>query len=131
MLLVGYSFYDVLIGVLYASLVLLVLILAYRKLLRHLGRNAVKHEDYCQLYSLEISPAKGELAFYFTSTMVRPFRLLILDQDMKEIEEIVSQDCKVGGNIIRFDSSKLSNGDYFYCLKTDNQKISKKMTVLN
>ncbi len=131
MLLVGYSFYDVLIGVLYASLVLLVLILAYRKLLNHLGRNAVKHEDYCQLYSLEVSPAKGELPFYFTSTMVRPYQLLILDNDMKELQEVVSQDCKVGGNIIRFDSSKLSNGDYFYCLKTDNQKISKKMTVLN
>lgn len=131
MLLVGYSWYDVLIGVLYVSIILLVVVIAYKKLLNYLGREAVKHEDYCQLYSLEISPASGELPFYFTSSVERSYQLLILDKDMNEFMEIVAQDCKIGGNIIRFDSSKLPNGDYFYCLKTNNQKISKKMTVLN
>lgn len=131
MLLVGYSWYDVLIGVLYVSIILLVVVIAYKKLLNYLGREAVKHEDYCQLYNLEINPASGELPFYFTSTIERSYQLLILDNDMNDFLEIVAQDCKIGGNIIRFDSSKLPNGDYFYCLKTNNQKISKKMTVLN
>jgi hypothetical protein len=131
MLLVGFSWYDVLIGVLYVSIVLIVLILGYRKLLRYLQREAINPEDYCQLYSLELSPASGELPFYFTSTKEKAYQLLILDHEMNEFMEVVSQDCKIGGNIIRFDSSKLPNGDYFYCLKTGNQKISKKMTVLN
>lgn len=131
MLLVGFSWYDVLIGVLYVSIVLIIVIIGYRKLLSYLQREAVNHEDYCQLYSLEVAPASGELPFYFTSTIERAYQLLILDSDMNELMEVVAQDCKIGGNIIRFDSSKLPNGDYFYCLKTNNQKISKKMTILN
>jgi hypothetical protein len=131
MFLVGTSWFDVLIGVLYVSITLLVASIAYNRLLRYFGSGSVEHEGYCQLDSLEISPAKGELPFYFTSSIERPYQLLILDTDMNELMEIVAQDCKVGGNIIRFDSSKLPNGDYFYCLKTDNQKVSKKMTVLN
>ncbi|MDG1148130.1 MAG: hypothetical protein P8N52_07480 [Crocinitomicaceae bacterium] len=131
MLLVGVSLYDILIGILYTSIILLVIVIAYRRLLNYFGREAIRHEDYCQLESLEISPATGELPFYFTSPVERSYRLLILDGDMNEFMEVVAQDCKVGGNIVRFDSSKLPNGDYFYCLKTDNQKVSKKMTVLN
>lgn len=131
MLLVGTSWYDVLIGVLYVSISLLVASIAYKRLLRYFGSGSVRHEGYCQLDSLEISPAKGELAFYFTSTVERPYQLLVLDNEMNEFMEIVAQDCKIGGNIISFDSSRLPNGDYFYCLKTDNQKVSKKMTVLN
>ncbi|MEJ6776086.1 MAG: hypothetical protein QNK85_02025 [Crocinitomicaceae bacterium] len=131
MFLVGTSWYDVLIGILYASTTLLITSIAYRRLLSYFGRSAVKHEDYCQLDSLEVSPASGELSFYFTSKVERYYQLLVLDTEMNEFIEIVAQDCKIGGNIIRFDSSKLPNGDYFYCLKTDNQKVSKKMTILN
>jgi hypothetical protein len=50
---------------------------------------------------------------------------------MTLVEEIRSQECFVGGNIVRYDSSKLTNGQYYYCLKTDNQKTMKKMSVLN
>jgi len=131
MLLVGTSLYDVLIGLLYTSIVLLVVIIAYRRLLNYFGREAIRHEEYCQLESLEIAPATGELPFYFTSPIERHYQLLILDSDMNEFMEVIAQDCKVGGNIVRFDSSKLPNGNYFYCLQTDNQKVSKKMTVLN
>jgi hypothetical protein len=38
---------------------------------------------------------------------------------------------KSGGHIIRFDSSQLANGIYFYCLETDNQKTLKKMKVFH
>ena len=131
MILIGFSWVDVVIGMLWVSLVLLVLVIGYRKLLSYLGRNDIKKEDYCVLYNLEESPVTKEAPFYFTSEKVRTVAIWILDSGMKDLMEVSNQECKVGGNIIRFDTSKLENGTYFYCLKTDNQKISKKMEVFH
>mgnify|MGYP000191538498 CR=1 FL=1 len=131
MILIGYSWSDIIIGILWVSLTILLLIICYKLLLRFMNRGAVNQADFCELYSLEIEPASGVLPFYFTSDKVKHYRLLILDSDMNEILEIENKECKIGGNIIRFDSNELNNGEYFYCLKTDNQKVMKKMQVKN
>lgn len=131
MILVGFSTGDVIIGMLWVSIIGLGLYIGYRWLLRRLSKGAVKHEEYCKLESIDVNPASGEIHFYFTSKEVKTFTFSILDAQMNDLELIKSGECSVGGNIIRFDSSKLQNGDYFYCLKTDNQKTVKKMTVLN
>lgn len=131
MILIGYSWSDIIIGILWVSLTILLLIICYKLLLRFMNRGAVNQADFCELYSLEIEPASGVLPFYFTSDKVKHYRLLILDGDMNEILEIENKECKIGGNIIRFDSNELNNGEYFYCLKTDNQKVVKKMQVKN
>ena len=131
MVLIGYAWSDIIVGILWVSLAVLILVIAYKLLLRFLNRGAVNRADFCELYSLEIEPASGILPFYFTSDKVKNYRLLILDNDMKEILEIENKECKIGGNIIRFDSNQLKNGSYFYCLKTENQKVLKKMQVKN
>lgn len=131
MLLVGYSFTDVLLGILYVSLVLLVLVISYKKLLKKFSKDALVTKDYCVLYSLEKSPASGELEFYFTSEIEREVKLSILDSNLNEIKLIIDKIATSGGNIVRFDSTLVSNGEYYYCLKTENQKTMKKMRVLN
>ena len=131
MILMGFNWADVLIGMLWVSIVLLVLIIGYRKLLSHLGRNDLKKEDYCVLFNLEESPVTGTVPFYFTSEKARSVSLWIQDSEMNDKLEISTQECKIGGNIVRFDSSILENGNYFYSLRTDNQKISKKMIVFH
>ena len=131
MLLVGYSFVDVLLGILYVSITMIVLTLAYRKLLSRFNKGAIDKKDFCVLYALEQSPAVGELEFYFTTEQEREVKLSILDADMNEIEMVIERKVTSGGNIVRFDSTTLSNGEYFYCLKTENQKTMKKMRVSN
>lgn len=131
MILVGYTFGDVLIGMLWTSLILLVFVIGYKKMLRLMRGDAVDHAQFMKLEELEFAEVSGEVPFYFTSPMEKEYSILILDSNMKEIEEVVRQKSKVGGNIIRFDLGHLSNGEYFYCLKTDNQKIMKKMFVKN
>lgn len=116
---------------LWVSLVVLVLVIGYRKLLSYLERNEIKKEDYCVLYNLEESPVTNEAPFYFTSEKVKNVSIWIQDNAMNDLIEVSNQECKIGGNIIRYDTSKLENGTYFYCLKTDNQKISKKMEVFH
>lgn len=131
MILVGFTFVDVLVKLLYVSLVLLVLIILYRLVLRRFSRGAIDSEDYCELYTVEMNPAHGEIPFYFTSQMERQVKFSLLDEKMELIEVLKDFECSKGGNIIRFDSSKLANGNYFYQLETDNQKVIKKLVIVN
>ena len=131
MILIGFNTGDVILGMLWVSIIGFALYIGYKHLLRRLSKNAVKHEEYFSLEAIEMNPASGEIPFYFTSNEVKSYTFSILDAQMDELLELRSAECMTGGNIIRFDSSKLSNGDYFYCLKTDNQKTVKKMTILN
>ena len=131
MILVGYSWIDVGLGTLYASLGLLILSIAYKRLLRKLSDGAVRGEDYCVLYALEEDPVSGEVEFYFTSEQKREFRLLILGEDMEDIALVAEKTASPGGNIVKFNTTVLKNGIYYFCLKTENQKTMKKMHVLN
>lgn len=131
MILVGYSATDVLLGILYVSLALFVIVISYRKLLQYLGKGQPVKEDYCVLYSLETVPARGEVTFYFTADASKKYALKILDAEMNELSSVKEGECSAGGNIVRFDTTSLSNGEYYYSLQTNNQKTSKKMTVSN
>ena len=122
---------DVVIGILYVTLVGTVVFILYRLLLKRLSRGAIVQSDFCVLYPLEQDPAKGELEFYFTTEAQRDVKLTILDQDLNDIATVMEKMATKGGNIVRFDSTTLSNGEYFFCLKTENQKTMKKMRVLN
>ena len=131
MILAGYTWINVLIGTLWVTIIILLAVIGYRALLRFLQKDRIRKEDYCELHELELNPAYGVVAFYFTSENIRNYSLSILDKEMNPIKEIISQDCNIGGNIVRFDTTIIDDGDYFYCLKTDNQKVMKKMVVKN
>lgn len=120
------------IGALCVSLAILLLVIGYRKLLAYLGKNngPVK-EDFCVLYSLEENPIKGEISFYFTAHEAKEVSIQILNEEYELVEEVSKTECTEGGNIIRFDSAKLANGNYYYGLITNNQKTIKKMRISN
>ena len=131
MILLGYNWVDILFGILYTSLGLLVIVILYRKLLSYLGRNEPTKADYCVLYSLEENPSKGEITFYFTAEAEKDYKLYITDNDGGLNHSVREGKCTPGGNIVRFDSALLSNGNYYFVLETENQKTAKKMTVAN
>lgn len=131
MILMGYSIGKVLVGILCVSLAVLVLFIAYRKLLAYLGKGSPAPKDYCVLYSLEISPSKGEVEFYFTTVAPKHVSIEILNEDMSLNKVVSAKECDEGGHIIRFDTTELSNGNYYYCLRSENQKTMKKMVVAN
>ena len=122
---------NLILAILIAGLGILVLIIAYRKLLSYMGKGKVVHTDFCVLYALENHISKGQVEFYFTSEAIIPVKFNILDHDMEMIKEIYSKDAKIGGNIIRFDTNELSDGTYFFELRTEKQRTMKKMFVKN
>lgn len=131
MLLLGYNWLDVVFGILYVSLGLLVLVILYRKLLAYLGRNEPSKANYCVLYSLEKNPGSGEVTFYFTSEDEKDYKFYLTDKDGQTVHSVSEGKCTPGGNILRFDSTGIPNGSYYYVLETVNQKTAKKITVLN
>lgn len=131
MILLGFSAGKIIIGVLAVSLALLLFVIAYRKLLAYLGKGNPPKEKYCVLYGLENPVVAGEVEFYFTTEEKKVVALEILNQNMDFVHLIVEKEFGVGGNIVRFDSSTLANGNYFYQLRTENQKTMKKLRIAN
>ncbi|MEY3439139.1 MAG: hypothetical protein RL265_1724 [Bacteroidota bacterium] len=131
MILMGFSISKVVIGVLFVSLLLLLAYILYKKVLAFVGKGVPVNTDYCVLYSLEQDPVVGEMEIYFTTKEPKKVAIEILNEDMNLCELVVEKDFKEGGHIIRFDSTKLSNGTYFYGLRTENQKTVKKISIKN
>ena len=129
MILMTYSFGKLAIAILFVTLSLLVLYIAYRKLLAYMGKGEPVKEDYCTLYSLDHSEVDGEIEIYFTTETPKEVHIELLDADLNTLEMIRSEKFASGGHIVRFDCSHLSDGVYFYSLRTDNQKTMKKMVV--
>jgi hypothetical protein len=131
MVLIGYDIQTIVIATLSVSLVALVLVIAYRKLLAYLGKGTPDKRDFCVLYALESQPASGEVEFYFTCESPKSFSVSILDSEMQEYAKVREGEASIGGTIVRFDTRDLANGTYYYCLQTPNQKTMKKMVVNN
>lgn len=131
MVLMGYSISKVLIGILFVSLILLVLYILYRKVIAYIGKDAPVMNDYCVLYNLEKNPVVGEMEIYFTTKLPKTVIIEILNSDMSLHTTVEEKEYKEGGHIIRFDSTKIPNGNYFYGLRTENQKTIKKIVVQN
>lgn len=131
MILMGYSISKVLIGILFVSLILLVLYILYKKIIARMGKGAPILTDYCVLYNLEMDPVVGEMEIYFTTKFPKIVSIEILNSDLSVNMLVEEKEFKEGGHIIRFDSTKLPNDNYFYCLRTENQKTMKKILVQN
>ena len=131
MILMSFSYSKVILGIMAVSLVLLVLYISYKKLLAYLGKGMPVAADYCVLYSLERDPVKGEIEIYFTTQFPKKVAIEVLNADMSVNQLIVEKEYSDGGHIIRFDTTLLEDNNYFFCLRTDNQKTMKKMSVRN
>ncbi len=115
---------------LFVSFLILLAIIAYRALLRRFQKGQIQHKDFCELYTLDQDPAKGELSFYFICPAPTHVRFCIW-QHNELIVELADKEFETGGNILRYDSSKLENGVYYYGIITPTQETKKRMVLAN
>jgi hypothetical protein len=111
------------------TLVILVLIILYRRLLGYLSRKHVKQEDFCTLFDVEDQPVTGQIPFYFTTKKPREISLTIETLQGELLHTVVEENFEPGGHLCRFDSLKMETGIYFYVLKTENQESRKKIQI--
>lgn len=121
---------EITIKIMFVTLLVLLVAIGYKLLLNRMSRNRVKQEEYCTLYSLEHQPSQGEVEFYFITPNEQRVQFLILKG--KEIVKIIGEGSySKGGHILRFDTTTIPNGDYFYGIKTEMQETLKRMKVEN
>jgi len=121
---------DRIIDVMVVTLGILVAFILYKLMLRRMSRGAVDQTVYCTLYSLDKNPASGEVEFYFIAPTDMQVAFCIWKQEEK-VEEIRNEVFSKGGHIVRFDTAKLSDGDYFFGIQTDAQKTIKRFKIKN
>ena len=115
-----------LISILYITLFILLMIIAYRLLIRKLSKGRVRLEDFCTLYSTETYEVKGEVE------CPKPINVQFCIWSNDEIVvELANKEFDSGGHILRYDSSQLENGGYTFGLVTEKQKTVKKFGVKN
>lgn len=122
--------YIILKDIMFYALVILFIIIMYRLLIKRLSKGRHRQELFCILYPLDINPSSGEIPFYFTTERPKHIEFSIENQEGKLVE-LANGPFDTGGHIIRFDSTTLPNGLYFYCLKTGNQETKKKFRITN
>ncbi len=125
------SFTQIALGTLYVSLVLIILFLIYKKILSRINREEPNKKLYCELIYLEDDFAKGMVELYFSNVEQKKIQFEILNKDYQSIIVLADQEYAPGQHIVRFDSTSIPNGTYFYQLKTDNQQTMRKMEVHN
>jgi len=117
------------LAILFTLAAVLLFTLAYRGLLRRFGKGIPPKENYAVLYGLEKHQITGEVEFYFTMDQAKKIIFNILDERMDLQQTLVERDYDSGGHIVRFDTTILPNGIYFYCLQSENQKTMKRMVI--
>ncbi|MEI8116500.1 MAG: hypothetical protein WCH03_03080 [Flavobacteriia bacterium] len=121
---------EMLIEFLVATLVILIAIIAYRFLLRYLSKGGVDQALYCELYSLDIEPASGEVSFYFVcpKTIHVTFHIWKADE---VVLQLTDKEYEQGGHLLKFQTSELPNGTYYFGIETSTQKTQKRFTIQN
>jgi hypothetical protein len=121
---------EAIVKFLFVSFLILLAVIAYKRLLKRFQQGQIVHKDYCELYNLDQEPASGELSFYFVCPAPQKIQFAIW-KDRVMIHELANQEFDKGGHLIRFDSTKLANGIYYYGIVTTDQETTKRMEVLN
>jgi hypothetical protein len=131
MILIGFSIANILLVTLSVTLGILILYIVYKKIIAYVSRGEPVMKEYVVLYPVEQNPASNEVTLYFTCEKVKSVEIDLLDENMNPIKQLFQKDCTEGGHIVRFDSKEFENGNYFYCLRSENQKTMKKLEILN
>lgn len=103
--------------------------LLYKGVIKRFSKGHIDQKKYAKLFELETTVVSGELEFYFTIEESRKVKFTILNRTLEVLQVLKDEVVNSGGHIVRFDSSTLENGIYFYCLETENQKTMKRLSV--
>ncbi len=121
---------EKLIDFLFISLFIIVAIILYRLLLRKLSKGKIDMDSFCTLYSLEKNPVSGEVEFYFVSPDMIKVEFSIWKENEK-VFELKNDYFKKGGHIVRFESTSIPDGEYFFGIVTSNQRTVKRFKIQN
>ncbi|MFI5203137.1 MAG: hypothetical protein ACHQF2_01475 [Flavobacteriales bacterium] len=125
----SFSYYKLLFFSLGITVGLYLLFYVYRAYIRRANAAAGASRGFARLLPLEIPSKGGELQFRFYIDVEQQIALEICDTSNNTLFSLVDKVFSPGEHVVRFDSAKLSDNQYFYRLKTKGQEIIKKLEL--
>ncbi|HLV43290.1 MAG TPA: T9SS type A sorting domain-containing protein [Brumimicrobium sp.] len=113
------------------SLGILIILIAYRLLVKRMKHGQIEKELYLILHPIEKDPAIGTVPIFFEMHSPMNVEISIFSTNKGLNRVIENKTFKKGGNIIQLDTREFENGFYFYQAKTENQKTRKLIEIRN
>ena len=86
--------------------------------------------DNCELYQNYPNPFNPSTNIRFYINKTDKVELLLYNVAGQLVKKILDEELKAGSHSVLFEASDLNSGMYYYTLKTENSKISRKMLLL-
>jgi hypothetical protein len=122
----SFSYYKLLLFSLAITVGLFLLFYVYRSYIRRATIAAGSRRGLARLLPLEVPKKGDELQFRFAVEKDQHIVLEICDASYNPLFLLADKDFSAGEHVVRFDSGKLNDSQYFYRLKTPGQEIIKK-----
>ncbi len=95
------------------------------------SKDEVEIKHYAFLHPYELQPANGNIELCFELPESDEVKFYMESERGGLKLDIMSGNLEKGVYPCTFDTKQLSNGVYFYILETSNQRVMKKLAVLN
>lgn len=124
------NFYTVLLFSLLLTVGAFLIYYGYRYFIAMYGGKPTSNK-YVTVHNLENGEAKGEIIFFINVAEKMNVKMDILDLNDQLVTSIENKEFEEGDHRIKFLSTTIPNGDYFYSIVTDHQNTIKKFKVNN
>jgi hypothetical protein len=126
----SWFYYKILLVSLGITLGLFLAFQGYKYFVRTVRKNEV-YVPKIILHYVEHFVSKGEIMFHFEIREEQPILLELCNTNLENILTLKNETMTSGSYTVKFDTTTVSNGEYFYCLKGENQRLMKKFEIKN
>ena len=124
-----YESVDIILGVLYASGAIVLLVVSYRLYIKRFKRNKLEAKNQVVFTTSRQDVYKKKTQFLITLSDSTNVKLTLLDHSEKEVKVIVEEDMKSGENIIDFNPEGVPEGIYYLSLTTIHARILRRIKI--
>lgn len=122
---------DLILTIFWGISLVIFLVIVYVLILRRMKRSVPDNSMYAILQPLEIHPAHGIVDIVFQLQTPVQAEVIICDKEENPIHVLFNEVAEDGQTIVRFDTTQVENGEYYYMFKSEHQKTMKKVLVQN
>lgn len=127
----GNWFLEGILGVLYLTLGLIVVVIGYRFYMKWAGKGRKSEAIYFKPDPLKNRLIIGKFESYIELEEPANVKVILADLQGNEKYVILEKEFKKGLTPITFDSTKYEDGEYFYTILSEDMKSEKKIKLQN
>ena len=121
--------FDMLMGTLYVSAAVLLLVVSYLLYLKRLKRGKMVAKSEIKFTTSRYDTYANNTQFLIEASDPMHAKLELLDEQEKFVQSIMDKEIDRGEQIVDFNVDDLADGIYYISLKTDNHSILRKIKV--